>query len=973
VTALLRGGGAWQDGYMQSSQAGSHMIGREEELRALTDSYGLAVQSRPQAVVVAGEAGLGKTRLLREFLNGISGTARILSGQCVDLGPLATPYAPITAVLQDLAGETGLAGLLDLAGPGRDALSLLLPEAGMAEPGNSTANLVLEAVSTVLERAAEGRPTVVVVEDLHWADESTLAVLSFILRAFNGGQFLLVMSYRTDDVHRGHPLRAFLAEVERGRFAKNIQLGRLNREQVRQQLEAITAAPADYELVENVLSRSDGIPFFVEELAGLGACASTTELPSSLRDLLLARYERMDEPVQYFLRVIAAGGTCVPHALAEHAFDQAEDGFEASARLAQQANLITIDGDSYTFRHALLREAIHSDLLPGERTRFHTRYAQALENQDPARRDTAAIAYHWDAANVPDKTFKASIDAMGEAWRSFAYTTSARMGERALELWDSVSEPEQMAGMPRYRLMGRTAGAHNLAGDGERSLAVIRLAVRDPAATGPERARLLAAQATYLGINAKPGSEPLLREALELVPPGVDEKLRARLLNWLAARLMLSGRLEEAVAEASEALELATAIGNAEERSVAANLRGVSRIGSGDIAGGREDVEAAEHLAEGHGQALLRFRVNYSDALNLLGLYDESIEVAEAGIERARQLGVARTSGAILSSNAVDPLFARGDWARASALLERNLQLSPPSSFHGYLIRSKIWWTLWGGDVAGAEGLFRRWESLLRELAAVEMQSRLHFAALSAELAWAHGELDRAWEEVLFVLGPGFRPLPGYDLPLLALAARVLAARRRAGPQPAGRQPTGDDESRLRAVLARDSFWPTHAAWAALFDAELGGRLGTGDDPAAWHRSEGLAPALPAHLRHYVGLRAGEAELAAGRRMEAAAALRAAVDGAEALGARLVAGLGRDFATRAGLSLDGPRHRPNTDELTEREHQVLALVADGLTNRQIGERLFISAKTASVHVSAIMRKLGASSRTEAAACVLARK
>ena len=164
------------------------------------------------------------------------------------------------------------------------------------------------------------------------------------------------------------------------------------------------------------------------------------------------------------------------HARAELAYDRQGDEFETSARLAHQANLIGVEGDTYAFRHSLVREAIHTDLLPGERTRFHTRYAQTLEAAEAAHRDTAAIAYHWDAANVPERTFQAAIAAMGAAWRSFAYATSARMGERALELWDVVADAENVAGMPRFRLMSRTAAAHNLAGDGERSLAVIRLA-----------------------------------------------------------------------------------------------------------------------------------------------------------------------------------------------------------------------------------------------------------------------------------------------------------------------------------------------------------------------------------------------------------------------------------------------------------------------------------------------------------------
>jgi len=964
MTGLPATGRQWQDEGMQWPQHSSELIGREPEMGALADSYQLAGESKPQAVIISGEAGLGKTRLVQEFQHGLPHEARVLVGQCVDLGPLATPYAPIVAILRALAADIGVAALMELAGPGGDALALLLPEAGVAGRPGPSPNRVLEAVSTVFEKASVSRPLVVVVEDLHWADDSTLAILRFILRAFNGGRFLLAMTYRSDDLHRGHPLKAFLAEAERGRYVKAVALARLDRGQVRQLMEAATEDAVDFEFVENVFARSDGIPFFVEELLGLGDCAAPGDLPSSLKDLLLARYERLEEPVQYFLRVLAAGGVSVRHSQAELAFDHPQEEFEASARAAQRARLIDVDGECYSFRHALVREAIHADLLPGERTRFHTRYAQALEAAGAIHRDAAEIAFHWDAANDVEKTFASSLAAMAQARANFAYSTAAKMGERALELWDRVIDPSVVAGIPQYRLMARTAAAHSLAGDGERSLAVIRLAAADPSATGTDRARLLAAQARYLGFNAKPGSDALLLEAIELTPPGSDDILRASLLNSLAARYMLEARLQQAVETSTAALSLSSSSGNAAEQSIAANLRGVSRINAGDIAGGRRDLEAAEKLAQGDTQALLRFRVNYSDILNLLGLYTESIQVAEAGIVKARERGEERTSGAILSSNAVDPLFARGDWASAQALLDRNLSLSPPSSFHAYLLRSRIWSTLWGGDVPGAEALFRQWQPLLRALAGVEMQSRLHLATLGAELAWAGGRLDAAWQEACFLLDPEFLPLPGYDLPLLAVAARVLAARRRAGAR------IDDDAGRLRAVLDRDSFWPTHPAWQALFDAELGGPGLDGGELAAWHRAGTFSAVLPAHLGPYIAWRTGQAEFASGRRSEAAATLSAAVEGAEGLGALLSARLARNFAAQAGLSLDGPKQRHGGDGLTERERQVLALVAGGLSNRQIGEQLFISAKTASVHVSAIMRKLGVSSRIEAAARAL---
>ena len=543
---------------MQKTLASTHMIGRDAEMAALLASFADAADNKPQAVIIGGEAGLGKTRLLAEFLDTVSNRARIVTGQCVDLGTLAPPYAPITGVLRSLAAQIGLDTVMEFAGPGRDALAVLLPEGASTAEGASTGNRVLEAVTTVLERASADQPTVVVVEDLHWADDATLTVLRLILRAFGGGRFLLALTYRSDDVHRGHPLRAFLADVERGRYAKNIWLNRLTKDQVRCQIESISGENAGYELVENVFARSEGIPFFVEELLGLGDCNASGDLPATLTDLLLARYERMVDPVQYFLRVLAAGGVCVPHSQAVAAYDRPAEEFETSARAAQRANLLALEGSSYAFRHALVREAIHADLLPGERTRFHTRYAQALESADSGRHNAVEIAYHWHAANVQEKTFKASIAAVAEAERSYAYSTAARMGERALELWDRIEDAETAAGMPRYALMARTASAHNQAGDGERSLAVIRLAAAEPDASGTELARLLADQARYLGFNAKLGSEQLLLRALELTPRGSDDGLRATLLNHLAARYMLEARLTEAISVASESLELST-------------------------------------------------------------------------------------------------------------------------------------------------------------------------------------------------------------------------------------------------------------------------------------------------------------------------------------------------------------------------------------------------------------------------------
>ena len=398
------------------------MIGRDADLRELDALFAQVAEGEPRAVVVAGEAGIGKTRLLTEFTAGASASARILRGQCVDLGEVATPYAPIASALRELVDQAGADAVVEAAGPGRDAIGVLLPELGNGSIGASEDRLH-ELVAIVLEHFARERPVIVVIEDLHWADEATLGVLRFLLRALASGPIMVVLTYRSDDVHRGHPLRVFLTEIERGRRARRLDLRRLTRAQVRKQAHSILGRTPDFDLVESVFERSEGVPFFVEELVG---CEGAV-LPETLRDLLLARYERLDDETQYFLRVVSAGGQYVDHELVETVFERSSDDLESAARAAIVSNVLIVDDNAYSFRHALVHEAVHSDLLPGERSRFHARYAEAMATRGrPA--DITEIAYHWHAANVHDKAFPATLAAMRSAAGSYAYLAAAQNG-----------------------------------------------------------------------------------------------------------------------------------------------------------------------------------------------------------------------------------------------------------------------------------------------------------------------------------------------------------------------------------------------------------------------------------------------------------------------------------------------------------------------------------------------------------------
>ena len=983
------------------------LIGREADLVALRSLLGEALHGAPRAVVVSGEAGIGKTRLIEEFAAG-SGVLT-LTGQCVDLGPVGAPYAPVAGVLRDLVGAVGAETVRRAAGPGRAALGVLLPE--LAGDSASDLNHLHEVISTLLENVAAGTPLLVIVEDLQWADDSTLAVLRFLLHALTTGSLMVLLSYRSDDVPRGHPLRGFLTGLERDRRIVRHELRRLTQDEVREQATAIVGSAADPRVVEHVYERSEGVPFFVEELLGLEMASDGLCLPATLRELLLARYERLSEPTQAFLRLVAVGGVRVTHELLEAVFTGDSAALETAAREAVTASVLVVDDQSYAFRHALVAEAIGTDLLPGERTRFHTLFAEALE-RGPAPEDHASeIAYHWLSAHNVQRAFPATLLAMDAARASYAFATAVHMGEQALDLWDQLPNPAQIAGRTRHDLLAATAAVLRNAGHGERSVAMIDLAIADcPREPPAQYAALLREKAHYLANVGRPGSIPLLEEALALVPnhrvpdDGVahgascstgDGSLHAKILASLASRLMIEGRLGQAIEVATRALDASRVAGATRHMSIAVNLRGISRICDGQITEGFADLERARTLAGDDPSALLRYRVNASDILYLTGRHEEALRVAEEGLAHARTLGVERTSGVILSSNAVDPLLALGQWDHAEALIDRTLALEAPRAFSLYLRRAKIWLALWRGDIDGTHEMYRAFRGAMRSLSEVEVQTRLGVARVAGEMFLALGDLESAWSHVSILAVEDGSTAPGYDLPLLALAARILTEVRASeltAPVRAleSTQDLDAHERALRSRLARMAAWPTHGLWSALVDAEIGGPEGKGRDVDAWRRAVQLldGPAGHAHLRPYARVRLAEAMIASGDAAGAVPVLRDALALATALGAGLVTRRVEEVAAAAGCALTepGPAHDSSppgtpapTDAsltgapvtarvatLTQRERQVLGLLGQGLTNRQIGDRLYITAKTASVHVSAILRKLGAASRTEAA-------
>ena len=373
-------------------------VGRTEELARLAAAGERAAGDVPTSVLIGGEAGVGKTRLVGEVVAAARAAGvTVLHGGCVELGGEGVPFAPLVEALRAFVRDLDEPALARMV-PGRSRVELarLLPELGPpagpgagdraafgGDPGPwSEQGLLFELLLGLLERLGAERPALLVVEDLHWADRSTRDLLAFLVRNLRHGRLLLVMTYRSDELHRRHPLRPFLAELDRGRRVERLELARFGPAEVAAQLAGIRGAPPPAELVERIHARSGGNAFFVEELAA--TAAADGELSPSLRDTLLARIELLGEPTQQVLRVLAVAAAAVPDPLLAEVAGLGEAELLAGLREAVSAHVLLVDaGDgAYGFRHALVKEAVYAELLPGERTRLHARFAAALAATD---------------------------------------------------------------------------------------------------------------------------------------------------------------------------------------------------------------------------------------------------------------------------------------------------------------------------------------------------------------------------------------------------------------------------------------------------------------------------------------------------------------------------------------------------------------------------------------------------------------
>jgi len=976
------------------------MVGRDAELGRLLNLLDDAEAGRSVVALVSGDAGVGKTRLIGEVTRlAASRGFTVLSGQCAELGD-SVPYLPLADALRGAAQSTGVRDALS----SRPALGRLLPEGGDGPIADSDRSglarqQMFGGVLGLLAELAAAAPVLLVLEDLHWADTSTRDLVTFLSRMLHRERVALIGSYRTDDLHRRHPLRPVVAELLRLPSVIAVDLAPLDPSALAEHLTATAPVRIDATELNDIVARAEGNAYYAEELlaASVGSGPGRRDtLPAGLAALLLSRVEQLSDPTQRVLRAAAVAGRKADDELVRALSGLEAAEYEGAVREAVTHQLLVPDGtEGYVFRHALLREAVYADLLPGERTRLHATMCSLLaDEQRLAMPGTAAeLAQHCLASHDIPGAFAASVRAGDDAERLGAPAEAHRHYDQALALWERVTEPEKTAGMARGKLGLLSATNAANSGDVERAVHLLRR-LRQILATQAEQgtvtvdvklaSRIGERLAFYLMLIDDPKASveaaEVARATVEATPADPPTSQYARALTTYAYALLIEDDDSVARDWAERGIAAARA---ADAPWVEADA--LVTMGIMSNREGRND-EAIKVLTAAHKQAreAMMLGVELRSAYHLARAHLERGDlvlggtVAYQGTRRAIQTGLDMSPyGVDLQHLHFQCHFADGKWDHAQEIAD-GFPVRVTSPPEASLSSMALFIDVARGNPAVQER--RAWIEPFWSVRGFDYSFIAH--GLLAEHALWQGDTEQALAEAQAAIDIDDVAPSGYSPSVIRPAAVALSARANRAVQA---RVTGDDQAanaELAAAgdllrLAREGaafpkrpkfiLGPEGRGWLARAEAEY--RRAAGDnDPQAWQAVlDAFGPAYMYEIAR-TRWRLAEALAEAGNRDEAEQQWRQAAHAADALGARPLRRALDDLARRAriGTAPDQPDGAVLAS-LTSREREVLRLIAAGRSNREIASVLFIAPKTASVHVSNILGKLGAASRTEAAA------
>ncbi len=926
-------------------------VGREREFAGVVHCLDLAGAGQGATVLVTGDAGIGKTRLAAEVAAAASTKGfELLLGRSIDIVGVELPFQPFVDALRPLGN------------PFRDEV-------------RGSKLQVFETVLAMLSERAAINPLLVVLEDLHWADVSTLDLVIFLAHNVVDFPMVLVATCRTAEPGAAERVVRLTEGVRRCEAALVVELAPLADADLRALLDGHThgeAAPAE---LDAIVARAAGNPFFAEEL--LAASGSGEALPRGARDLLLRRFTQLDRSTRDVLRLVATAGDAVGYPLLRASTELADGDLHESLRAAVDQGVLVADGRSFRFRHPLLAEAVYATVLPGERERLHGRLAEELERAGTA--GPAELAVHWAAAGRHADALVASVEAGSRAEAVFALAEAHAHVERALGLWDLVPNAADLVPIDRGGLCAWAAELASNTGAGPQAVELAQRAIVEVAGEPQRVAHLYGRLGRYLHESGRTDAALAACQQMEaLVPSHPPSAERAEALAVLGQGLALCWQFERSRATCEEALAMARAVGDPGIEVRALDVLGGDLAYLGRAEEGLSALRQARDLAEAMQSPHDVFvaYVSLTDALMMLGRPGESVEVGRRGLEVVRRYG---SDATVLIANIIEALIASGGWDdadRTSAAAVRRITANYPYML--LMIRADL--EIGRGDFASARAHLDAALPSLREDRGLGIYD-LHLAELALwERRWidAHAHVEAALTGAssphadqlrVWFSAKGLRAVAE----LAALArARLDAVAATAWLAKADRLVT----IARNAAATASSITPNAGGWLALAEAEYDRAHGLGA-PDTWSGAASTwdhlqRPVLAAYCRW----RETEALVTVDApRTAAAIPLRSAHTVATRVGAEPLQRELELLAQRARLDLAGPEPTPPNETarwadalgLTPREVDVLGLVARGYTNPEIAHALFISDKTASVHVSNILRKLDVPNRREAAA------
>ena len=855
------------------------LLERTEQFSALNCALAAVTASgQGQIVLVAGEAGIGKTALLRRFCADVGGSARVLWAGC---DPLFTPrpLGPVVDLARVLDGD----------------------RAAFAADGARP----YEVAAALLRELAAG-PSVLVLENVHWADEATLDVIRLTGRRVSEVPVLLVLTYRDDGLDRWHPLRVMLGDLPGSEQVTRLELTGLSPQAI-----AELAGPAGVDAGE--LHRwTAGNPFFATEVLAAG----TGLVPHSVRDAVLARAARLSGPAREALDAAAV----VPGAAELWLLDALAP--ETSAKGLDEclgSGMAVLADGKVEFRHQIARQVVEESLPPGRRKGLHRAALAALASQ--AVPDLARLAHHAEAAGDAAAVLRFAPGAAERAAAAGARREAAGLYATALRFGGALEPARRAALLERFAELTHYTGRRDKGTGALREAAEIHRAAGDLLRQG-DALRRLGMQLAASGALAEAGAE--LSEAvavLERLPPGPE---LARTYNAMAAVRGVADD-DEAFHWGERAMELAERVGCLDAIGDTLNIVGTAQLRTGDL-GGLDKLDRSRELAEEAGDDPGVERA-YLRAAAVLAARREWVlaeRYIDPGLAFCRERGL-ESSLAWLTLLASEAALARGRWDDAAGTATQILALPAVGFTHARVSALVILARVRARR--GANG----YQPLLDEAAAIAKaapvtpvaQVALVLAATRAEAAWLEGaSAQRIGEqsESTGEAGPVDVRWWAGELEVWRHRAGLDSGNPSALPEPYRLEISGDTEGAASWWLDR----------GCAYEAALA--LAGSADQAALRRALDLLHGLGAHA-------------------------------AATVVARQLRALGEQGVPR------GPRSATaaNPAGLTSREAEVLRLVAAGLSNTQIAARLVVSDRTIDNHVSAILRKLGARTRGEASA------